>query len=77
MSSYSESITWVTVDEEMPPLELTVMLSVPANGYNDAVWLGWWTGEDWYFIDGMIVEDREQTGPKVEAWARMPTGMLG
>lgn len=72
MSLYSESITWSTVDEKLPPLEQTVLLSMAENP-DDPVWLGWWTGEEWHFIDGMIAD---QETHKVVAWAVMPQGVM-
>lgn len=72
MSRQSESITWIPVADELPDSDQTVLLNMP--GDDEPVWLGWWSGEEWYFVDATLADDCEGT-PRVTAWAHMPAGL--
>lgn len=46
-----EQVKWISVSEQLPDSDTTVML-FDANA-NEPVWLGYFDGERWVYIDGM------------------------
>lgn len=59
--------TWLSVDDEMPDAEMTVMICRPNDG-EDPVWLGYWDCDVWMAVEGFQVSG-------VTHWAHLPEPM--
>ncbi|HEY0843787.1 MAG TPA: DUF551 domain-containing protein [Noviherbaspirillum sp.] len=60
----TEQITWIPVAQRLPDSDTTVML-FDADA-NEPVWLGYFGGERWHYVDGMPATPSD--------WAEMPAG---
>lgn len=63
----TEVLEWHTPDQP-PDADTTVLLSL--EGGDDPVWLGFWDGERWWYVDGTPVLVR------VVGWAHLPVGVV-
>jgi hypothetical protein len=65
MTRRTVPLQWITVDEEMPDADLTVMLTIEGD---PEPWGGYWGGECWRDLDGMPLAGKQ----RVIAWAEWP-----
>lgn len=62
----SETIDWISVDDDKPDEGIVVLLNAPAA--SDAVWPGLLDSGEWRWADQSRVNE------EVVAWAEMPLG---
>jgi hypothetical protein len=67
-----ESIHWISVEEQLPDAEITVLLYAPEA--DEPVWLGYYDGDSWYADTGAEYGNEDETAASVTAWAEMPMG---
>ena len=63
MASITETIKWISVDDEMPDDEMTVLIAG-----DELVWIAYHDAGDWIFDNGSKCTQR------VTHWAEMPEG---
>lgn len=62
--------TWISVGETLPDSDITVLICAP--GGDEPVWLGYWDGYEWRYVDGVLAESDEIT---VTHWGDLPAPM--
>jgi hypothetical protein len=68
VKQWFESLTWHSVDAQLPDADTTVLVSAP--DCSEPVWLGWYDGVYWFGVDATEYKDG-----LVKAWAEMPSGL--
>jgi hypothetical protein len=66
VNKLSEVIQWVSVDDEYPDDQMTVLIHMP--DCSDPTWIAYHDGGDWVFDNGSKCTQR------VTHWAEMPEG---
>ena len=64
--------TWIKVADFLPDADLVVLVCV--SGASEPVWMGYLDGEDWRYVDAMLIE---VNGAKVIGWSDLPEPLEG
>ncbi len=67
--SIQETITWHEPTEQLPDVDVTVLIHIPGFIKPGPVWLGWYDGVFWFGVGDIELED-----DAVVRWAELPKG---